>query len=212
MRWTRRVAKGSRIALKPANILVTKQGIKLLDFGLAKRGAPLQESDVIMALTREFEIVGSLQYTSPEQLQGKEVDARSDLFPFGCVLHEMLTGKRAFDGKSAASLIAAILERDPAPLTTAAPLKEIVRRCLAKDPDQRFRTARDLKAALTWTLETNVAVNHNRAEDLVVFEIESKRSLLLLDWAAESIHRALSGTEGATSASAAGCVNSESRR
>jgi len=142
--------------LKPANILVTKQGIKLLDFGLAKhQAAPLEEGGATLsqALTGEGQIVGTLQYMSPEQLLGKEVDARSDLFSFGCVLYEMLTGKRAFEGESAASVIAAILEREPAPLTVAPPLERIVKRTLAKDPDQRFQTARDLKAALTWALE-----------------------------------------------------------
>src|SRR5437773_2217801 len=92
--------------LKPANILVTKQGIKLLDFGLAKQTAPLKETDVTNALTQQGQIVGTLQYMSPEQLQGKEADARSDLFAFGCVLYEMLTGKRAFGGQNAASVIA----------------------------------------------------------------------------------------------------------
>src|SRR5262249_31378447 len=94
-----------------------------------------------------------LQYMSPEQLQGKETDARSDLFAFGCVLYEMLTGKRAFEGESAASVIAAILEREPAPLTVMPPLERIVRRSLAKDPDQRFQSARVLKAALAWATE-----------------------------------------------------------
>src|SRR5262249_33275073 len=141
--------------LKPANILVTKQGIKLLDFGLAKQSAVLKESDATLteALTSQGQILGTLQYMSPEQLQGKEVDARSDLFSFGCVLYEMLTGKRAFEGQSAASVIAAILEREPAPLTAAPPLERVVRRSLAKDPDQRFQTARDLKAALNWAME-----------------------------------------------------------
>jgi Tol biopolymer transport system component len=132
---------------------VTKQGIKLLDFGLAKQTGALKETDVTKALTSQGEIVGTLQYMSPEQLQGKEVDPRSDLFSFGCVLYEMLTGKRAFEGQSAASLIAAIIERDPAPLTIAPALERIVRRSLAKDPDQRFQTARDLKAALHWAME-----------------------------------------------------------
>src|SRR5262250_3286326 len=111
--------------LKPANILVTKQGVKLLDFGLAKRGGPLQETDATLtaALTGKGEIIGTLQYMSPEQLQGKETDARSDLFSFGCVLYEMLSGKRAFEGESAASIIASILEREPAPLTAAPPLE-----------------------------------------------------------------------------------------
>jgi len=112
--------------LKPANILVTRQGIKLLDFGLAKLGpAPLAESDdtVTQGLTRQGQIVGTLQYMSPEQLNGKEVDSRSDLFSFGCVLYEMLSGKRAFDGKSAASAIAAVLEREPEPPESGASVR-----------------------------------------------------------------------------------------
>ena len=139
--------------LKPANILMTKQGIKLLDFGLAKQTAPPQETDITQALTGQGQILGTLQYMSPEQLQGKPTDMRSDLFAFGCVLYEMLTGKRAFEGESVASVIAAILEREPAPLTVAPPLERIVRRSLAKDPDQRFQTACDLKAAMAWAME-----------------------------------------------------------
>jgi serine/threonine protein kinase len=141
--------------LKPANVLVTKQGIKLLDFGLAKQAKVLREGDatVTQALTQEGQIVGTLQYMSPEQVQGKDTDARSDLFAFGCVLYEMLTGKRAFEGENAASVIAAILEREPAPTSARPPLERVVRRALAKDPDQRFQTARDLKAALMWATE-----------------------------------------------------------
>jgi eukaryotic-like serine/threonine-protein kinase len=142
--------------LKPANILLTKQGIKLLDFGLAKlEHGPISESDetVTQGLTRQGQIVGTLQYMSPEQLNGKEVDSRADLFSFGCVLYEMLSGKRAFDGKSAASVIAAVLEREPEPLKAAPPLERVVKRSLAKDPEQRFQTARDLRAALSWALE-----------------------------------------------------------
>ena len=142
--------------LKPANILVTKQGIKLLDFGLAKQsGGLLQENEAraTASLTGEGQIVGTLQYMAPEQLQGKEADARSDLFAFGCVLYEMLSGKRAFDGGSAASVIAAILEREPAPLDLAPPLDRVIRRCLAKDPDQRFQNALDLKYNLALAIE-----------------------------------------------------------
>src|SRR5712692_7211008 len=142
--------------LKPANILVTKQGIKLLDFGLAKlKTAPLTETDgtVTQPLTAQGQILGTPQYMSPEQLQGKEADARSDLFSFGCVLYEMLTGKRAFEGASSASVIAAILEREPAPLNLAPPLERVIRTCLAKDPERRFQTALDLKRALNWTIE-----------------------------------------------------------
>ncbi len=143
--------------LKPANILVTKQGIKLLDFGLAKQAVPLKEIDPTVALTEQGQIVGTLRYMSPEQLEGKEADARSDLFAFGCVLCEMLTGKRAFEGQNAASVIAAILEREPARLELSLPLDRVIRRSLAKDPDQRFQTARDLKAALAWALEQALA-------------------------------------------------------
>ena len=139
--------------LKPANILVTKSGIKLLDFGLAKQREPLKETDATRALTQQGAIVGTLHYMSPEQLQGKDVDVRSDLFSFGCVLYEMLSGKRAFDGKSAASVIAAVLEREPEPLKATPPLERVVKRALAKDPEQRFQTARDLKASLSWALE-----------------------------------------------------------
>ena len=144
--------------LKPANILVTKQGIKLLDFGLAKQAGPMQtgEENLSEALTEKGQIVGMLQHMSPEQLQGKAVDARSDLFSFGCVFYEMLSGKRAFQGENAASVIAAILEREPAPLEVAPPLDRIIRTCLAKDPDQRFQTALDLKRALQWSASSGV--------------------------------------------------------
>src|SRR5207244_10178117 len=111
------------------------------------------DTDATKALTGQGQILGTLQYMSPEQLQGTPTDARSDLFAFGCVLYEMLTGKRAFEGESAASVIAAILDREPAPLTAAPPLERIVRRALAKDPDQRFQTARDLKSAMAWAME-----------------------------------------------------------
>ncbi len=139
--------------LKPANILVTRQGIKLLDFGLAKQGVRPGEADLTLSLTTPGQILGTLHYMSPEQLQGKEVDARSDLFSFGCVLYELLTGKKPFTGASPASVIAAILEREPMPLDVGRPLDRIVKRSLAKDPDQRFQTARDLKAALAWAVE-----------------------------------------------------------
>jgi len=135
--------------LKPANILVTKSGIKLLDFGLAKIGAgsnPPSDVTLTMALTGKNEIVGTLYYMSPEQLQsqatGQEIDARSDIFSFGLVLYEMLTGKRAFDGSSPATVIAAIMERPAPSLGAVAPpaLDRVLKRCLEKDPENRWQT------------------------------------------------------------------------
>jgi eukaryotic-like serine/threonine-protein kinase len=145
--------------LKPANILVTKTGLKLLDFGLAKitsAAKPLDENTLTRALTGKNEIVGTLYYMSPEQLQaqanGREIDTRSDIFSFGLVLYEMLTGKRAFDGSSQASVIAAIMERPAPSVADIAPpaLDRLLRKCLAKDPDDRWQTVRDLKDELVW--------------------------------------------------------------
>lgn len=145
--------------LKPANILLTKAGVKLLDFGLAKIGPeknPPNDATLTMALTGKNEIVGTLYYMSPEQLQaqatGQEIDARSDIFSFGLVLYEMLTGKRAFDGSSPASVIAAIMERPAPSIREIAPpeLDRLLKRCLEKDPEDRWQSARDLKIELEW--------------------------------------------------------------
>ena len=138
--------------LKPANIMLTKSGPKLLDFGLAKNSATL-DSGMTAAATQEGLIAGTIQYMSPEQLEGKEVDGRTDIFAFGCVLYEMMTGKPAFTGDSAASLIGAIMTAEPAPLAAVAPatpaaIDRVVRRCLAKDPDARWQCAGDLAAEL----------------------------------------------------------------
>ena len=141
--------------LKPANILVSRAGIKLLDFGLAKHGGPLKETDTTLTqpITGEGEILGTLQYMSPEQLQGKVADARSDLFSFGCVLYEMLSGRRPFEGPNAATVIAAILDKEPAPLAVPPALERVIRTCLSKDPGQRFQTAPELKRALAWAFQ-----------------------------------------------------------
>ena len=145
--------------LKPANVLVTKNGIKLLDFGLVKQSAPLKETDATEALTQQGAIVGTLNYMSPEQLQSKEADARSDIFSFGLVLYELVTGKVAFEAANVASLIAAILDRPAPSIAEIAPpaLDRILTRCLAKNPADRWQSARDLRAALD--LPTGVA-NH----------------------------------------------------
>jgi predicted Ser/Thr protein kinase len=145
--------------LKPANILTAKSGVKVLDFGLAKfelvKKTRADETQT-RALTEEGSIVGTLQYMAPEQLQGKHTDARSDIFSFGCVLYEILSGKRAFPAENKASLIAAIMDRDPEPLTPMTPpiLEHIVKKCLAKDPDDRWQSASDLKSELQWVMET----------------------------------------------------------
>lgn len=138
--------------LKPGNILVTKSGIKLLDFGLAKTEAPIQVDATTrtIAMTQAGTILGTLQYMSPEQVEGKETDARSDIFSFGAVLYEMVTGKKAFDGASPASVLAAVMKDHPqAPPELIGPLEPVLRRCLAKDPDERWQSAADLKWALT---------------------------------------------------------------
>ena len=141
--------------LKPPNILVTKQGIKLLDFGLASPSGTLPNigGPLSSRLTADVEIVGTLQYMSPEQLQGAEADARGDIFSFGCVLYEMLSGKRAFDGQTAASVIGAILEREPAPLSLPSPIARVIQTCLAKDPNRRFQNALDVKIAMAWAVD-----------------------------------------------------------
>jgi eukaryotic-like serine/threonine-protein kinase len=137
--------------LKPPNILVTKQGIKLLDFGLAKVGPVVRadEATMTMALTGKGEILGTLMYMSPEQISGQEADARSDIFSFGLVLYEMLTGKRAFEGSTPASVMGAILERPAPSIAEVGPqrLDRVLKRCLEKDPDNRWQSARDIKAS-----------------------------------------------------------------
>ncbi len=145
--------------LKPGNIMLTKVGVKLLDFGLAKtKGNGIPEPDgstELKPVTQEGMIVGTFQYMAPEQIEGREADHRSDIFAFGALLYEMVTGKRAFDGSSRASLIAAILEREPQPIAEIAPLSppaldRVIRSCLAKDPDERWQSAHDLRRELLW--------------------------------------------------------------
>ena len=154
--------------LKPGNVMLTKSGVKLLDFGLAKSlgqaspvsGASILQTEVSAGapLTERGTILGTFQYMSPEQLEGRDADARSDIFAFGCVLYEMATGRKAFSGKSQASLIASILEHDPDPISSIQPLippalDRVIRTCLAKDPDDRWQTAHDLSSELKWIAE-----------------------------------------------------------
>src|SRR5262249_37139455 len=152
--------------LKPGNVMLTKSGVKLVDFGLAKLAAatPVASSLSVLPtqvganLTQEGTILGTFQYMAPEQLEGKEADARSDIFALGAVLYEMATGKKAFAAKSQASLIAAILDSQPAPISTIQPmsppaLDRVVQTCLAKDPDDRWQTAHDVMLELKWIAE-----------------------------------------------------------
>jgi eukaryotic-like serine/threonine-protein kinase len=154
--------------LKPGNVMLTKAGVKLLDFGLAKlrrHGTEPPATDV-SALTAKGTIVGTPQYMAPEQIEGTAADARTDLWALGAVLYEMVTGKPPFDGASAASLVAAILQRDPAPMSTLQPitppaLEHLVRQCLAKSPDDRPDTAHDVASHLRW-LRGDLEVGANR--------------------------------------------------
>ena len=148
--------------LKPGNIMLTKSGTKLLDFGLAKLTLEVfpatsesQLPTMKSAITGEGTILGTLQYMAPEQVEAKEVDARTDIFAFGAVVYEMATGKRAFEGKTSASVMAKILEVDPPSISSLQPmtppqLDRVVKTCLAKDPDERWQTASDLCRELKW--------------------------------------------------------------
>jgi eukaryotic-like serine/threonine-protein kinase len=151
--------------LKPGNIMLTAMGAKLLDFGLAKfaaqdiRGAtPSAIATQTTPMTAEGTIIGTFRYMSPEQVEGKELDGRSDIFSLGSVLYEMLTGQPAFPGKSQLSVASSILEKEPAPIGTLKPLTppaldHAIRRCLAKDPEERWQAARDLQLELKWIAE-----------------------------------------------------------
>ena len=154
--------------LKPANVMLTKEGAKILDFGLVKLQQETAEPSIRLSemptapntLTAEGTILGTLQYMAPEQVEGKveEIDARSDIFSFGAMVYEMATGKKAFEGKTQASVMAKILEVDPPPMSSLQPvtppmLDRVVKKCLAKDPDKRWQSAGDLHDELKWIAE-----------------------------------------------------------
>jgi eukaryotic-like serine/threonine-protein kinase len=176
--------------LKPGNIMLTKSGAKLLDFGLAKlkqeSAAPVSELPTKDAITAEGSIVGTLQYMAPEQIEGKQSDTRTDIFAFGAVVYEMATGKKAFEGKTSASVMAKILESDPAPMTLLQPmtppaLDRVVKKCLVKEPEDRWQSAKDLTDELKWIAEESaprsapsgvpVAPSHVSPRWMVVFAV-----------------------------------------
>ncbi len=174
--------------LKPGNIMLTKTGTKLLDFGLAKlkqEAAPVipdsQLPTVNSAITSEGTILGTLQYMAPEQVEAKEVDARTDIFAFGAVVYEMATGKKAFEGKSSASVMAKIMEAEPPSMASLQPmtppaLDRVIKTCLAKDPDERWQTAGDLCRELKWIAESG-------ASSAVPAVATSERAHTLRRWA-----------------------------
>ncbi|HXH93838.1 MAG TPA: protein kinase [Thermoanaerobaculia bacterium] len=144
--------------LKPGNIMITRSGAKLLDFGLAKAASPVMSVDgptIQKPLTQEGTILGTVQYMAPEQLEGQDADARTDIFALGAVLYEMTTGRRAFEGKTRTSLIAAIVGSDPPPIRNSQPLtptalEHVIATCLEKEPDRRWQSAHDVASELSW--------------------------------------------------------------
>jgi Tol biopolymer transport system component len=171
--------------LKPGNIMLTKTGTKLLDFGLAKLRASPTASPLSQLptandnITAQGTILGTLQYMAPEQLEGKEADARTDIFAFGTIVYEMATGKKAFEGKSHASLIARILEADPPPISSLQPmtppqLDRVVKKCLAKEREDRWQSAKDLTDELKWIAEA--------PENTRGVALEPKRTRKLWRW------------------------------
>jgi len=166
--------------LKPGNVMVTKAGTKLLDFGLAKTtaSAAVQSLSLLPTtppnrlgpsapLTAQGAILGTFQYMAPEQIEGRDADVRTDVFAFGALVYELLTGKKAFEGKSQASLIGAIMHAEPAALTTLQPvapalLDRIVKKCLAKHPDDRWQSAHDVASELDWIRDSAKEADESR--------------------------------------------------
>jgi eukaryotic-like serine/threonine-protein kinase len=189
--------------LKPGNVMLTKSGAKLMDFGLAKAAAsasstgattdaPLLSaaetitgSSPLSALTGAGQVVGTIQYMSPEQIEGKDADARSDIFALGCVLYETITGKRPFEAKSQLSVASAILEKEPPPMretrTLTPPVVEhVVKTCLAKSPDMRYQSVRDVALELRWILDEGLIAAAPGESQLAAPQARWKR---ILPWA-----------------------------
>jgi eukaryotic-like serine/threonine-protein kinase len=185
--------------LKPGNIMLTKTGAKLMDFGLAKASiaSPNATSGLTATLTTpvgsspltaQGTVVGTFQYMAPEQVEGKEADARSDVFAMGAVLYEMVTGKRAFEGKTAASAMAAVLARDPAPISSLRPasplaLERLIKTCLDKDPDERWQTAHDVKLQLKQIAEGGSQAGMSSSSSDAVLVARGRSNFRYLRWA-----------------------------
>jgi Tol biopolymer transport system component len=169
--------------VKPANIMLTRDGVKVLDFGLAKSMAKPGPSDdtVTLAMTGEGTVLGTPQYMAPELFEGKEADARSDIFGFGCVLYQMVTGKRAFDGKTRVSVVAAIIGAEPPPMTALQPvtpraLERLVQGCLVKDPEERYQSMWDVLIDLR-------SLEGARADELAKAPAKTMGKVAWLPWA-----------------------------
>src|ERR1700751_2907371 len=193
--------------LKPGNIMITRTGAKLLDFGLAKTAQPVMpQSSGLSAtmtspnysqpLTAEGTVIGTYQYMSPEQIEGREADARSDIFSFGAVLYEMATGRRAFEGKSQVTVASAILEKDPEPVSRHQPLapsalQHVVQGSLMKDPESRWQSAADIARQLRWISSSDSSSNiarpvlpHRKWRERAAWAIGVLVLLGLLVWSA----------------------------
>jgi Tol biopolymer transport system component len=198
--------------LKPGNIVLTKSGAKLLDFGLAKPqglaasgsafSAVATQASPASPVTREGTVIGTFQYMSPEQVEGREADSRSDIFALGAVLYEMATGKRAFEGKSQISIASAILEKEPEPISRVQPmtppaLEHVVKTCLAKDPEERFQTAHDVKLELKWISESGSqaaalpVVSRRRLRERTAWALVALAGILAAGFAATWFRRAV---------------------
>jgi Tol biopolymer transport system component len=191
--------------LKPGNIMLTRSGAKLMDFGLAKTAAlaspqssglslTLTSPNISQPLTTEGTVIGTFQYMSPEQVEGREADARSDIFSFGSVLYEMTTGKRAFEGKSQVTVASAILEKEPDPVTVSQPLappalQHVIQTALMKDPESRWQSAADMSRQLRWMSSpdssasaSRIAAPHPRRHERVLWAVLVAALAGLLLW------------------------------
>ncbi len=193
--------------LKPGNLMLTTSGAKLMDFGLAKSAAAgvsggvssapllsgartMSQASPVSPLTTAGSMIGTIQYMSPEQIEGKEADARSDIFALGAVLYEMTTGARPFEGKSQISVASAILEKDPEPISAIQPLtppafEHVIRACLAKNPEDRFQTAQDVALQLKWIAQSGTPIlqpsdKPDKGRELLAWLIAAGLALLLI--------------------------------